>query len=154
MRATVRSRPGLSINPLNERRPRSGGLWPWLPFRFVLFLPGMKSPNPSSALVAIRLLHTVVWACMAGCIVALPGVALAGRLDWAAGMSAVVLAECGVIALNKGRCPLTNVAARYTEDRADNFDIYLPLWLARHNKTIFGTLFLAGELIVLWRWLG
>jgi hypothetical protein len=23
-------------------------------------------------------------------------------------------------------------------DRADNFDIYLPVWLARHNKVIFG----------------
>jgi len=33
------------------------------------------------------------------------------------------------------------------------FDIYLPLWLARHNKTIFGSLFLAGELIVLGCWL-
>ena len=65
----------------------------------------------------------------------------------------IILAECGVLALNKGRCPLTNLAARFTEDRADNFDIYLPDWLARHNKAIFGTLFVVNELIVLWFWL-
>ena len=42
------------------------------------------------------------------------------------------------------RCPLTDVAARYTSDRRDNFDIYLPLWLARYNKHVFGTLYVAG----------
>jgi hypothetical protein len=45
------------------------------------------------------------------------------------------------------------VAARYTPDRQDNFDIYLPLWLARHNKLIFGAAYVAGVActIVLWR---
>jgi hypothetical protein len=57
-----------------------------------------------------------------------------------------------ILAVNKGRCPLTNLAGRYTRDRTDNFDIYLPLWLARHNKMIFGTLFLLGELFVIGRW--
>jgi hypothetical protein len=48
----------------------------------------------------------------------------------------------------------TDVAARYTDDRRDNFDIYLPLWLARYNKLIFGWLF-AGILLftfLLWFW--
>ena len=58
-----------------------------------------------------------------------------------------------VLAANRGQCPLTDWAARFTEDRAANFDIYLPDWLARNNKAIFGTLFVVNELIVLWRWL-
>lgn len=49
--------------------------------------------------------------------------------------------------------PLTNLAGRYTKERTDNFDIYLPLWLARRNKTIFGALFAVGELFVLAQWL-
>lgn len=114
----------------------------------------MKLLNPVSALVAVKLLHTVVWALLAACIFALPVVGLINRMDWAAGLSVVVLAECGIIAFNRGRCPLTNVAARYTHNRTDNFDIYLPEWLARHYKSIFGTLFVAGEFVVLWRWLG
>jgi hypothetical protein len=47
---------------------------------------------------------------------------------------------------------LTGVAARYTDERTANFDIYLPLWLARYNKTIFGALFVGGGLFVLARW--
>jgi len=61
--------------------------------------------------------------------------------------------ECLILALNGGRCPLTDLAARYTNHRADNFDIFLPRWLARRNKEIFGTLFVCGELIALWCWL-
>ena len=59
-------------------------------------------------------------------------------------MIAAVAVEVVILALNRMRCPLTNVAERYTDDRRDNFDIYLPLWLARYNKQIFGTLFVAG----------
>jgi len=43
---------------------------------------------------------------------------------------------------------------RYTDDRSDNFDIFLPLWLARNNKLIFGLLFISGESVWLWRWIG
>ena len=52
---------------------------------------------------------------------------------------------------NDERCPLTGVAARYTVDRRDNFDIYLPEWLARHNKLIFGGLFVVGIALVLYQ---
>lgn len=107
----------------------------------------------ANVLVAIKLLHTAVWALLAGCILALPVAPLLHRFDWAIILTVIILAECGVLALNQGRCPLTDLAARLTEDRADNFDIYLPNWVARHNKAIFGTLFVVNELIVLWFWL-
>ena len=103
-------------------------------------------------LIAIKLVHTVIWAFFAACLVAIPIAGLRGRLKWALVPSAFVLLECGVLAINHGRCPLTDAAARYTRERAANFDIYLPEWLARDNRNIFGTLFLAGELIVLWLW--
>ncbi len=35
-----------------------------------------------------------------------------------------------------------------------NFDIFLPNWLARHNKTIFTSIYLIGVIIVLFRVLG
>jgi hypothetical protein len=90
---------------------------------------------------------------LAGCILAIPFAGAWRHFRLAAVLTALVLVECGVLALNRGRCPLTDLASRYTEDRFDNFDIYLPLWLARYNKTIFGTLFAAGELFVLGQWL-
>jgi len=101
------------------------------------------------ALIAIKLVHTALWTFFAGCILALPVTGLRRRFDWAAILTAVILVECFVLALNRGRCPLTDLAGRFTSQQADNFDIYLPLWLARYNKTIFGTLFIVNELIVL-----
>ena len=106
----------------------------------------------ATILVWIKLLHTAIWLFFASCIVALPVVGLRRRFRWAAGLSALVLVECVVLALNHFRCPLTDLAARYTEERGANFDIYLPEWLARHNQGIFGALFVAGGLFTLWRW--
>jgi hypothetical protein len=108
---------------------------------------------PGHALAAIRLLHTAVWAVLAGCILALPVAAFTRHFHWALILTAIVVFEGGLLGANRGRCPLTSWAARFTENRAANFDIYLPNWLARNNKTIFGTLFVVNELIVLWRWL-
>jgi hypothetical protein len=96
--------------------------------------------------------HTVAWAVFAGCIFAIPVVAWRGHLAQALVLIAVVFVEVFVLAANRFRCPLTDVAARFTDDRADNFDIYLPLWLARYNKVIFGSLFAAGMLFTLARW--
>ena len=103
-------------------------------------------------LVGIKLVHTAIWFVFAGCIVAIPLAAVWRQFLWAAVLTALVLVECAVLAVNHCRCPLTDVAGRYTEERRDNFDIYLPLWLARRNKVIFGTLFAVGELFVLGRW--
>ena len=107
----------------------------------------------TSPLRTIKLLHTLVWALFAGAILAIPGFALWEQFTVVAGLIALVLCEVAVLALNRMRCPLTDLAARYTEDRQDNFDIYLPLWLARWNKWIFGTLFVLGLLFALARWL-
>ena len=98
------------------------------------------------ALLAVKILHTLVWAVFAGCIVAIPIAAWRGQLRLAWVLIAVVMIEVIVLLANRLRCPLTDVAARHTEDRRDNFDIYLPEWLARHNKLIFGSLYVAGIL--------
>ncbi len=97
----------------------------------------------NSALRIVKAVHTVVWAIFAVCILAIPWCAWRGRLETALVLIAIVTMKCVLVA-NRMQCPLTGVAARYTDDRRDNFDIYLPVWLARHNKLIFGTLFGAG----------
>jgi hypothetical protein len=104
-------------------------------------------------LTAIKLLHTLIWAFLTASILALPVLGVLRRFRWAAILTGIVLLECGVLAVNGGRCPLSDLAARFTDDRAHNFDIYLPNWFAQHNKTIFGLLFVAGELVVLGCWL-
>ena len=109
--------------------------------------------EPSRKLFAIKALHTLAWGFFAGCIVAIPLTVHAGKLDVAGVLIAVVFVEVMIVAINRGRCPLTDVAARYTADRADNFDIFLPAWLARYNKAIFGALYLGTLLYALVSWL-
>jgi len=101
---------------------------------------------------AVKLVDTLAWAFFAGCIVLLPFAAWSNRFDCALALVVIVMVEVLILAFNGFRCPLTAVAARYTEDRRDNFDIYLPLWLARYNKQIFGSLFAAGTIFTLIRY--
>lgn len=107
----------------------------------------------SATLRAIKLVHTIVWALFAGCIVALPIAAWLGDFKIAAILVGVVCCEILILIANRMRCPLTNIAERFTSDRRDNFDIYLPVWLARYNKHIFGSLFAAGVLFTVGLWL-
>ena len=100
----------------------------------------------------IKLLHTAVWAAFAGCILAMPVLTLQGRFRPAAVLALIVLGEVIVLAINRWRCPLTPIAARYTDDRRANFDIFLPEWLARYNKEIFGPLYLAGVVWLVVQW--
>jgi hypothetical protein len=104
-------------------------------------------------LLAIKLLHTLVWAIFVACILGIFVCAWLGRLDFAAVLIGVVMGEVLVLLFNQMRCPLTGVAARYTSERTDNFDIYLPLWLAKHNKSVFGTLYVLGIAYTLVEWL-
>jgi hypothetical protein len=103
-------------------------------------------------LAGIKLLHSVVWALLAGTIVCIPLFTVARRFRNGFILSGIVWVECAILALNHGRCPLTDVAARYTTDRAPNFDIYLPVWLAANNKLIFGSLFLISQITLLATW--
>ncbi len=39
------------------------------------------------------------------------------------------------------QCPLTVLARKYSDSGKENFDIYLPNWLAKYNKAIYITIF-------------
>jgi hypothetical protein len=103
-------------------------------------------------LLAVKVLHTVVWAFFVVTILGIWIAAGANRFRLAMGCIAIVLIEVLILLLNGWHCPLTPIAARYTSDRRPNFDIFLPQWLARYNKEIFGTLFVLGVLFALARW--
>ncbi len=114
--------------------------------------PARSPAGERRRLIAIRTAHTVVWAFFAGCVFAAPVFSWKREHGTAALLLALVFVEVLVLLVNRRRCPMTDLAARYTEDRRANFDIYLPEWLARHNQTIFGTLYLADVLFALFAW--
>lgn len=117
------------------------------------------APRPTSAhqarqLRTVKTLHTLAWAFFAGSIIGLPICGWVRRYDVAMVLAGIVSLEVVILAVNSWRCPLTAVASRFTPDRRANFDIYLPEGLARHNKSIFGTLVVVGVLFTLARWWG
>jgi hypothetical protein len=109
--------------------------------------------DDATRLRRVKVLHTVVWAFFASCVFGILAAAAQHRLVAAAVLIGLVALESLVLAFNHWRCPLSDVAARYTAAREDNFDIYLPLWLARYNKQIFGALYVVGIVWTVWVWL-
>ena len=122
-------------------------------YKSFLISKPLQMPSNLTKLRVIKTTHTIVWAIFAGSILVIPLFAWLENWFVAGILILLVLLECIVLVFNQMSCPLTAVAARYTDDRADNFDIYLPLWLARHNKTIFGSLFVGVLIFSVIQWL-
>jgi len=94
-------------------------------------------------LVMIKLLHTLIWAIFVYILFYILFAVSIGKIDIFLWISiSLICFEGIVLIINKGRCPLTLVAAKYSQNQEDGFDIFLPKWLAIHNKKIFTTLFI------------
>ena len=105
-------------------------------------------------LAFIKLVHTVVWMVMAGCVFYAIYAGFVGRFDsWFWIAVGLVVGETIVLIAWGWKCPLTSFAERYTDDRADTFDIYLPAWLARNNVKIFSVIIVAGFVTCCVKWL-
>lgn len=63
----------------------------------------------------------------------------------------LIICEGLILLLFKMSCPLTVVARKYSDSQKDNFDIFLPNWLAKHNKSIFTSIFIIGLIMVVYR---
>jgi hypothetical protein len=63
----------------------------------------------------------------------------------------LIIGEGIVLLVFKMFCPLTLLARKYSNSQKENFDIFLPNWLAKHNKLIFTSIFIVGLLLVLMR---
>ena len=99
-----------------------------------------------------QVLHTAVWAFFVAAILAVLYSGITNNITtytWIA--SGLVAAEGLVLLAFKSRCPLTLIARKYSSSTRDNFDIFLPEWLARHNKLIFSVLYVIGLLLVGYR---
>ena len=98
----------------------------------------------------IKLLHTLIWVFFVGVIFYVLFSGITGKINtytWV-GIALVIL-EGVVLLIFKMFCPLTILARKYSDSTKDNFDIFLPNWLAKNNKLIFTTLYLIGLALVL-----
>jgi hypothetical protein len=108
--------------------------------------------NPASKLLVIKLIHTVIWAFFAAVIFYILYSGIANKVNLYTWLGIVMIIGEGItLLIFKMYCPLTLMARKYSGSDRDNFDIFLPNWLAKYNKQIFSTIFLIGVFIVLYR---
>lgn len=93
-------------------------------------------------LTLIKSIHTAIWIFFNVVIFYMLYAAIADKLDHWLWLGYGFIALEGLILLTfKSHCPLNLLARRYTRSTQDNFDIYLPSWLARYTKLIYTTIF-------------
>lgn len=108
--------------------------------------------NDALKLFSVKLAHTLIWVFF---VTAIGYVLYCGitndisRRTWVA--AGLVVLEGLVLLVFGGRYPLTLIARNYSDSDRDNFDIFLPNWLARYNQVIFTSLYVIGLLLVGYR---
>lgn len=94
--------------------------------------------KPRSKLIAIKIIHTLVWLFFNGVIFYMLYAVLVNKIDsWLWIGYGLFVLEGITLLLFKFFCPLTVMARKYSASTKANFDIYLPLWLARYNKQVY-----------------
>ena len=103
-------------------------------------------------LFLVKLLHTLIWIFFNVVIFYLLYAVVVNRIDmWVWICLAAILGEALVLVLFKTVCPVTIVARRYSDSKAENFDIFLPLWLAKYNKEIYTVIVLISVILLAYR---
>ena len=63
----------------------------------------------------------------------------------------LIIMEGIILVAFKFFCPLTILARKYSNSTKDNFDIYLPNWLAKYTKLIYSGIVVIILLITIYR---
>jgi hypothetical protein len=93
-------------------------------------------------LTLIKAIHTLIWIFFNFVIFYMLYAAIANKLDlWLWIGYGFVLLEGLTLLTFKSHCPLNLLARKYSNSTKDNFDIYLPSWLAKYMKLIYTTIF-------------
>lgn len=97
----------------------------------------------NKVLVIIKVLHTLIWMFFVFVFLYIFYAVLICKIDiylWIC--ISLICFEGLILMINKWECPLTSVAAKYSQNQEDGFSIFLPKWLAKRNKKIFAMLFM------------
>ncbi len=108
--------------------------------------------NKENKLLTIKLIHTLIWVLFVSLIFYILYSGITDTITTYTWIGiGLIVGEGIVLMLFSMSCPLTVVARKYSDSKKDNFDIFLPNWLAKHNKLIFTSIFVVGLIIVVYR---
>jgi hypothetical protein len=103
-------------------------------------------------LTLIKIIHTIIWLFFNVVIFYLLYAVIINKIDmWVWICIGLVALEVITLLAFKWFCPLTVWARKYSDSTKNNFDIYLPEWLAKYNKLIYGSIFTLSLLILFYR---
>ena len=89
-------------------------------------------------LVIIKIIHTIIWIFFNIIIFYMLYAVIVNKMDaWLWIGYALIILEAITLLIFRMSCPLTIMARKYSKSAKDNFDIYLPEWLARYNKLLY-----------------
>lgn len=120
----------------------------------ILLLYTIKQMKKENKLLVIKLIHTLIWAFFVFVIfyILYSGITNSVNAFTWIGIG-LIIGEGLVLLVFKMFCPLTIIARNYSNSQKDNFDIFLPNWLAKHNKLIFTSVFIIALIIVVARYI-
>lgn len=94
--------------------------------------------HDETKLTIIKIIHTLVWVFFNFVIFYMLYAAITDKLDhWLWIGYGLFVLEGTTLLIFKFFCPLTIIARKYSNSTKDNFDIYLPNWLAKYTKLIY-----------------
>lgn len=109
----------------------------------------MKSSNN---LLLIKSIHTIIWVFYNVVIFYLLYAVIVNKIDlWVWICIGLVIFEGLILLVFKMFCPLTLLAHKYSDSARENFDIFLPNWLAKYNKLIYTSIFGIAIIILIYR---
>ncbi len=89
-------------------------------------------------LVMIKAIHTIIWCMFTFIFSYMMYAVIVDKINLYVWIGLLLFGvEIVVLLIYKNHCPLTLIARRYSSSTKENFDIYLPLWLAKNNKVIY-----------------
>lgn len=101
----------------------------------------MQIADNAQKLVLIKILHTVIWVFFNVVLVYLFYAVFTSQIGWLFWLGIAAFAgEFIILLIYSWNCPLTFWARKYSSSEKDNFDIYLPNWVAKYNKAIYSIL--------------
>jgi len=108
--------------------------------------------KPENKLLTIKIIHTVIWSFFVVVIFYVLYSGITNNINiytWIC--VALVIGEGLTLLIFQMFCPLTIIARKYSDSEKENFDIFLPNWLAKNNKLIFTSIFIIGLVIVIYQ---
>lgn len=103
-------------------------------------------------LTSVKIIHTIIWVFFNVILCYLLYAVISNKIDNLVWLCiGLIILEGMVLLFFKGICPLTIIARKYSTSTKANFDIYLPVWLAKYNKVIYTTIFITIVCALIYR---